>query len=104
MKRAVVVFQKQRFKPRQCVLFTEDSPYLIFIIGVATVKLVNLHFGKFGNQRLVNDKLLLAILPLRLVFVPSNPRTQELRHAEMRMPQGQVSDMLQYATVCHRDR
>lgn len=83
MKRVVVVFQKQRYKPRQCVLFTEDSPYLIFIIRVTAVKLVSLHLCKFGNQRLINDKLLLAIQPLRLVFMPSNPCTQELRHAEI---------------------
>ena len=87
MKRAVVVLKKQRLKPCQRVLLSEDSPYLIFIIGVAAVKLVSLHLGKFGYQRLINDKLLLAILPLRLVFVPSNPRTQELRHAEMRIAQ-----------------
>lgn len=47
-----------------------------------------LHLGKFSNHRLVNDKLLLAIQPFRFVFMPSNPRTQEIRHTEC-LPQCQ---------------
>ena len=62
VERAIVVLQEDRFKVRQCVLFSEQAPDTLLEVWMAIVKLDNLHFSKLINQGFINDKDLVAVL------------------------------------------
>ena len=43
------------------VVLAKKSPYAVFVIWVAAIKLYGFQFGKLLNQRLVNDQPLIAV-------------------------------------------
>lgn len=64
-----VVLHKQRAEMGDAVVLAKKSPYAVFVIWVAAIKLYGFQFGKLLNQRLVNDQPLIAVNARRLVFV-----------------------------------
>ena len=44
------------------VVLAKKSPYAVFVIWVAAIKLYGFQFGKLLNQRLVNDQRLMPSL------------------------------------------
>ena len=73
----IVMFQKQRFKMRQCVLFTKQAPYAVFELGITGVELNCLQSGKLFNQGFVDNKVLVAVLPWGLVLMVSDALPKE---------------------------
>ena len=85
VERMVIMFQEERLKMSQRILFTKQSPNAVLIVGIIMVKLDALQFGKLINQSFVNNKLLIPIPSGRLELVLPDPRLQELGHFEMRI-------------------
>ena len=83
MVRPAVMLQEERFKVRQRVLFTKQSPDAVFTVWTASVKLYLLQFCKLPYQCFVNDKMLLAIHARRLILMLADALTQKLRHLEI---------------------
>ena len=67
------------------VVLAKKSPYAVFVIWVAAIKLYGFQFGKLLNQRLVNDQPLIAVPSRRLVFVLADALLQKFGHLEMRI-------------------
>lgn len=86
VERMVIMFQEERLKMSQRILFTKQSPDMVFAVTkVTAIKLNVLQFGKFINQSFVNDKLLIPIPSGGLELVLPYPRLQEVSHFEMRI-------------------
>ena len=72
-----VVLHKQRAEMGDAVALAKKSPYAVFVIWVAAIKLYGFQFGKLLNQRLVNDQPLIAVPSRRLVFVLTDALLQK---------------------------
>ena len=80
-----IVFQEKRFKVGECVFLTEDAPYAILIIYVATVELMCLQFLELTDQLFINGEVLFAISPWGLVLMAADTFSEEVRHLEVRV-------------------
>jgi hypothetical protein len=56
------MFQKQRLKVGQCVVFAKQAPDTVFVVGIAAVELYGFQLGKLLNKSFIDDELLDAIL------------------------------------------
>ena len=81
----IVMFQEQRFKMRQCVLFTKQAPDAVFELGITGVELNCLQSGKLFNQGFVDNEVLVAVLPWGLVLMVADALPKELGHPEVRI-------------------
>ena len=75
-----VMFQEERFKMCQRVLFAKHPPDAVFVAGIAVVELYSLQLGKLLNQSLIDGEVLLAVLSWRFVLMFTYALFQELRH------------------------
>ena len=72
MERMVIMFQEERFKMCQGILFTKQTPDMVFTVTkVTAIKLDALQFGKLLNQSIINNKLLIPIPSGRLELMLS---------------------------------
>ena len=72
MERMVIMFQEERFKMCQGILFAKQAPDMVFTVTKVTViKLNALQFGKLLNQSIINNKLLIPIPSGRLELMLS---------------------------------
>lgn len=70
----------------QMVVFAKYTPYIFLANSLTEIPLVLLKFGKFINQCLIDDKLLISVGPRSFVFMRTDTLSQKVRHFEMRIP------------------
>jgi len=85
MERAVVMLQEERLEMCQMILFSEKTPYAVFVFIGTMIKLHGLQCGKLLNQNFVYDKVLYAILARGFVLMCAYSLPEERRHLEMRI-------------------
>ena len=72
VERMVIMFQEERLKMSQRILFAKQSPDMVFAVTkVTAIKLDALQFGKLLNQSIINNKLLIPIPSGRLELMLS---------------------------------
>lgn len=56
-----IVFQEEGLVVGQMIVLSKDSPDTFAVCGLVVVPLMELYFGKFINQGLVDDEMLVAV-------------------------------------------
>ena len=79
----VVMLQKQWLEVSKSVLFTEQSPYFVFVVGIAIVELNGFQLCKLLYQGFIDNKLLVAVLAWCFVFMQTDTFLQKCCHLKM---------------------
>ena len=82
-----VVLAKQGLEMGQSVVFTKHTRHIVFKLGIIGVELVRLQFGKFINQLLGDNEMLITVTTWRFVLLVTKAWLQELCHLEMGITQ-----------------